>query len=272
MGMHEMREDMTKEPRASSRGKAPAIRLIVCTAVFLLATFAALYAGSRTAGIRDRGAEPAAARVAGHGDGHGEGRPGGAYSPAAPGGENHSLTTSCGFLPDAFMTTLSGVKGIACLLFIFTLGLAFRSKAMRTDVARHRNELADLNVRLDEERELVRLTLECMAEGVIVTDTEGRVFLMNSRAGEITGYPEDRAAGTHILEVMNPVSLSSGRADILGKIYRSGGDADISREDIVILGRDHAPCTISCRCSPLRNGNGEIRGVVLTFIDAAQER
>jgi len=175
-------------------------------------------------------------------------------------------------LSGAFMASWSGVMGAACLIFIFFLGLGYRLNALRRDVVRFRKELVELNTSLEEARELVRVALKCIAEGVIVTDAEGRIFLMNSHAREITGYPGDQVAGKDIREVMNPVSLNSGKPDILKKVYRCGGDIDISREDIIILGKDNTPCNISCRCSSLKNGNGETRGVIIAFSDVTRQR
>jgi PAS domain S-box-containing protein len=177
-----------------------------------------------------------------------------------------------GLLPQAFMTTWSGLMGASCLVVVFSLGMEYRLNTLRRSVARARKELVDLHARLDEERELVLVTLKCMDEGLIVTDTGGRIFLMNCLAGEITGHPVDQASGRDVWEVLNPVSMSTGKPDILQKIYRSMGAVDITREDLLILGRDNTPCNIACRCSPLKHGNGEIRGVIIAFTDVTRQR
>jgi PAS domain S-box-containing protein len=177
-----------------------------------------------------------------------------------------------GMLPDAFVISRSGLLGAACLAVLLSLGLEDRINSLRKSLLQSRKELWEANHRLDEERELVDVALRCVAEGVIVTDPEGRVFLMNSLAGEITGYPGEQAAGKHIQEVLNPVSLSSKEPDIIRKVFRLKGDIDISHDDLLILREDGALRNISCRCSPLRSRNREIMGVIMAFSDVTRQR
>lgn len=54
--------------------------------------------------------------------------------------------------------------------------------------------------RLEESEEHQRLVLSALAEGVLVVDSEGRVFSANDGAGRITGFPADQMSGTRMQE------------------------------------------------------------------------
>jgi len=73
-----------------------------------------------------------------------------------------------------------------------------------------------------EERNRLRAIFEAMADGVLVTDHEGRIVLMNPALHEMLGAPE-QAAGRTILElVRNPDLHNLVMETLLGEIELSG--------------------------------------------------
>jgi PAS domain S-box-containing protein len=57
------------------------------------------------------------------------------------------------------------------------------------------NEKGKLLKALDKSRELFRIVLNSIGEGVITTDADGHVDEMNGVAGELTGWKNTEAAG-----------------------------------------------------------------------------
>lgn len=72
----------------------------------------------------------------------------------------------------------------------------FISRQIAMTIARKRAE-SDLA----RERQQLAVTLRSIADGVITTDTDGRIRLMNKMAEQLTGWPEEEARGKQLREV-----------------------------------------------------------------------
>ena len=57
-------------------------------------------------------------------------------------------------------------------------------------------ELIRATEEMSSEKELLTVTLHSIGEGVITTDTEGHITLINRVAQELTGWPQEEALGT----------------------------------------------------------------------------
>lgn len=176
-----------------------------------------------------------------------------------------------GVLPETFITTWSQQFGAVLQAMLLSLGLADRINTMRKQIAESHNKLIETNTRLDEERELLFVTLKCIADGVISTNLHGKIFLMNAAAEQITGYAVSQAVSRDIREVFNPVSCTGSMPDVMRLILENKGNVDLSREDLMILDGDIMR-NISCNCSPIMNADNKIVGIVIVFCDITQKR
>lgn len=125
---------------------------------------------------------------------------------------------------------------------------------------------------LAEEKERLAVTLSSIGDGVIATDTDGRVVLINSVAERLTGWSRDEALGRFIGEVFfivnvatgapseNPVSKAIGANNIVG--LESG---------TVLITKNREDCRdVSASSSPIRDRDGIIIGVVVVFRDITE--
>jgi PAS domain S-box-containing protein len=124
-----------------------------------------------------------------------------------------------------------------------------------------------------EERERLRVTLHSIGDGVIATDAEGRVTLLNPVAEELTGWTGTRAIGLPLpqvfaivneetrLEVENPVS----------KVLREGTVVGLANHTVLIA-RDGRERPIDDSAAPIKDDQGKLLGVVLVFRDATEQR
>jgi adenylate cyclase len=84
-----------------------------------------------------------------------------------------------GLLPETFITIWSQQVGVVLQAVLLSLGLADRINTMRLEVEESHSRLLESNKLLDEERDLLFVTINCIADGVISVDPQGRIFLMN---------------------------------------------------------------------------------------------
>jgi len=176
-----------------------------------------------------------------------------------------------GVLPETFITVWSQQFGAILQTMLLSLGLADRINTMRQQIVESHDKLVETNTRLDEERDLLFVTLKCIADGVISTNLQGKIFLMNAAAEQITGYAVSQAVSRDIREVFNPVSCTGDIPDVMRLILENKGNVDFSREDLMVLDGDIMR-NISCNCSPIMNTHDDIVGIVIVFSDITQER
>jgi two-component system sensor kinase FixL len=114
-----------------------------------------------------------------------------------------------------------------------------------------------------------RVTLISIGEGVVVTDAEGRVELLNPVAQTLTGWTAEEARG-QALETVFRIVHEETRAPI-GPVLRESvvvGQA----QHAVLVARDGTERPIAVAGAPIRDEDGAVRGAVLVFQDQTEER
>jgi len=165
----------------------------------------------------------------------------------------------------AFSTTVTvwGLGGV--LLMIITLAL------LLTSYLKYRDKL-EFVTRSAEAR--WRTVLASINDGVIVTDADGQVALMNSVAHQLTGQPPwiDGAKRPFVAEVFQPRDPETG-APLGGHLFPqlglgvSIGSAALAR--VPIVGTIGDQRTVEFLISPILGGNQQRLGMVLVFRDVA---
>ena len=121
---------------------------------------------------------------------------------------------------------------------------------------------------LAEEKERLAVTLRSIGEGVITTDLEGHVLLINQAAETLTGWALDDAAGHALDAIFRSVDPETGQArshsiPALAKQAEKGGVLRSS----VLVARDSIERPIEEVFAPLRDAHGRTIGLVVVFRD-----
>jgi PAS domain S-box-containing protein len=124
---------------------------------------------------------------------------------------------------------------------------------------------------LAAERERLAVTLRAMAEGVITTDTEGRVLFLNEAAGELTGWTEDAAIGRMLEEVC---VLRHEKTD---RPVQAPATLAVARHcaidlpaHTVLINRNDSPILVEGRCAPIHDIHSQAIGAVLVLRDVTE--
>ncbi|MBI4300549.1 MAG: PAS domain S-box protein [Chloroflexi bacterium] len=122
------------------------------------------------------------------------------------------------------------------------------------------------------ERERLAVTLRSIGDGMIATDTEGRVVLMNCVAEALTGWTQEEAAGKPLNQVFRIINERTRQPseNPARKVLETGTIAGLANHTALIA-RDGTETSIADSAAPIRDAQGNILGIVLVFRDITRE-
>jgi PAS domain S-box-containing protein len=123
-----------------------------------------------------------------------------------------------------------------------------------------------------DEREQLFVTIRSIGDGVITTDTSGRVELMNKVAEQLTGWNQDNAAGRMLSEVFNVINEKTREAveHPVNTVLAEGRIVGLANHTILIS-KDGTEYNVADSAAPIRDIKSNIRGVVLVFRDVTEK-
>ena len=126
---------------------------------------------------------------------------------------------------------------------------------------------------LAQQREYLEVTLRSIGDGVIATDAEGRVQLVNEAAEQITGWSQAEATGRPLGEVFVILDESTRqpRDNPVNSVAREGQGFSLASGTILVA-RDGSESLLAESAAPIRDEEGRIVGVVLVFQDVTAQR
>ncbi|AKG23844.1 GGDEF domain-containing response regulator [Calothrix sp. 336/3] len=125
----------------------------------------------------------------------------------------------------------------------------------------------------EQEKYSLLAILNHMGSAVVVTDTYGRVQLMNSVAEIITGLRKEEVSGKYIQEVLNIVDKDSGEtiANLIFQVMETGTTLPLP-DKFTLITKNGGEIPIADNISPVRDEYGNITGTVLVFQDVTERR
>lgn len=125
---------------------------------------------------------------------------------------------------------------------------------------------------LSAEKERLAVTLRSIGDGVIATDTEGNVVLMNAAAETLTGWNQGEAAGKNLMEIFKVVSGKT-RESIPSPMETvvHAGEAMNTHDPKVLLLRDGREMIVSDCTAPILGKDNQIIGAVVAFRDITEK-
>jgi PAS domain S-box-containing protein len=133
-------------------------------------------------------------------------------------------------------------------------------------------QLQQAVVTLQVSEEKLAVTLHSIGDGVIATDAEGRVTLLNPLAEKLTGWTKTEAIGRPIEEIFSIINQETRQpATIPVKETLDRGTVQGLANHTLLIARDGSECAIADSCAPIRDRDGKVVGAVLVFRDVTQE-
>jgi PAS domain S-box-containing protein len=126
---------------------------------------------------------------------------------------------------------------------------------------------------LEAEKERLLVTLRSIGDGVITTDIEGRIVLMNQVAEELTGWSQEEAATLPLPDVFCIINEGTRKRceNPVEKVLASGSIVALANHTILIA-KDKTERIIADSAAPIRDRDNQILGVVLVFRDTTSKK
>ncbi len=154
--------------------------------------------------------------------------------------------------------------------------LLARSEALSPDVRALLRELAAnpephaATQALLDETELLGVTLRCIGDAVIATDTRRHVTLMNRVAEELTGVRAEEAVGQPLSAVFRTVTGGSGEHRLAWDAILERG-AGSATSTLTLVTKSGGTRRVAHRATPMRDRDDRTIGSVIVFRDVTED-
>lgn len=134
-------------------------------------------------------------------------------------------------------------------------------------------ESKKLEKSLAEEKDKLQITIASIGDGVISTDNNGYVTILNKVAEELTGWTQEEAIGKPIEKVFNIINEKTRTKceNPIQKVIESGLILGLANHT-VLISRDGSEISIADSAAPIKDADGSIQGVILVFRDVSEEK
>lgn len=123
------------------------------------------------------------------------------------------------------------------------------------------------------EKELLRVTLQSIGDGVVTTDRDGRITGLNAVAQELTGWETAQAAGRSFQDVFILRNEETGNPVInpIQTVLDTGRIVGLANHTELVQ-RQGRKIPIADSAAPIRTEDGQSHGVVMVFRDVSAEK
>ncbi|MDD3164974.1 MAG: ABC transporter substrate binding protein [Oscillospiraceae bacterium] len=141
-----------------------------------------------------------------------------------------------------------------------------------TELETRRRESETAQRLAEENAEKLKLTLNSIGDGVIVSDLRGNIVMLNPVAERMTGYANSEAAGKPHEQIFKIISYDDGKPSPspLTRSLRTGNIVELANHTD-LLSKDGETYHISDSAAPIRDRDDKIVGAILVFRDVTEE-
>ena len=141
-------------------------------------------------------------------------------------------------------------------------------------IARDTTEARAAKESLFQEKELWRVTIQSIADGVITTDMKGHVSYLNPVAEKMTGWGNDEAQQQLLPDVMELLDEAGEEPVVvpIGEWLEKGQEAALTNPALLVQKDTQMEAAIELSGSPIRDSQEQVIGSVMVFHDVTKLR
>jgi len=174
-------------------------------------------------------------------------------------------------LHDAVVTL--GVPSVQFLMEYGFLGLCVGIVFVSLDSYIRLLETAnESKAKLALERDRLEVTLRSIGDGVVASNRDGNVVLMNHVARELSGWSLKEAAGKPIHEVLRTMAANDTITLNESPILESSNENNDTSGNVILKTKTGKELVIARNQSPIQNSHGDVIGSVEVFRDITEQK
>jgi PAS domain S-box-containing protein len=134
------------------------------------------------------------------------------------------------------------------------------------------SRLRKIQDRLSAQRDLLKVTLESIGDGVIATNEAGSISFMNPTAEDLTGWREEESRGEDLSTIFRSIdeNRETPRSNPVDEVLATGRTVGPLNHTLLIS-KDGTRRPIDANAAPIKQGDA-LKGVVLVFSDASERK
>ncbi|MFX1519953.1 MAG: PAS domain S-box protein [Promethearchaeota archaeon] len=142
-----------------------------------------------------------------------------------------------------------------------------------TSIIRDITERRQAKEALANEKERLAVTLRSIGDGVIATNTKGKIVLMNEIAEHLTGWTQEEAIGKLLNEIFYIINEKTRERceNPVRKVLKTDEIVSLANHTVLVA-RNGTERIIADSGAPILDKDGNIIGVVLVFRDITEKR
>lgn len=171
----------------------------------------------------------------------------------------------------AYLSTL--VLGGGLVISGLMFGLLRTEVNARAAAEQSAAELKRSQTALAAEKEMLAVTLESISDGVITTDTAGKIVSINNAAAELTGWSQTEVGGRALDDVFSILNEQTRESvsNTAENVLRAERVVELQNY-VILVARQKNERLITSSAAPIYDRDGKILGVVLVFRDVTERR
>ncbi|NLD95411.1 MAG: PAS domain S-box protein [Fibrobacter sp.] len=124
-----------------------------------------------------------------------------------------------------------------------------------------------------DEKERLKITLASIADGVITTDLQGNIVMMNKSAEILTGWSSDDADTHNVNDVLHVFDENTKTAynELVNQIVKAGKTVEFT-DATLLYAKNGTVLSIELSGTPIRNAEGVVGGVVIVLRNATEKK
>lgn len=140
-------------------------------------------------------------------------------------------------------------------------------------ISRDITTLKETEKKLADERERLAVTLRSIGDGVITTDTDGAVVMLNKAAEQLCGWTSKEAEGLPSGEVFRIINGKTRLTEEnpAEKVMKSGQTVSLN-PDTILIAKDGTQRKIADSGAPIHDRQSKIIGSVIVFRDVTDQQ
>jgi PAS domain S-box-containing protein len=148
-----------------------------------------------------------------------------------------------------------------------TRNLFLTNNQLKQEIATR--QTAERNLAAEKQR--LEVTLASIVDGVIATDTDSKIVLMNRVASGLTGCDNWEKQGLSLPEVVRLINAQSKSriTDTVESVMKSGQPVQI-QHNLLLVNREGKEIPVVCSVAPIRNPDHSIVGTVIVLRDVSE--